>query len=137
MELNKLKANLENPEFYKKHVKGFFLFSFWKKTYKTYREAEKKSIVPNYLLREDTHEDSFYNTYALSVDGAIDEATLQEITAQIKALDLGTIRYLSHGTNGFFPLVDENGVCVEETNIDINGKGIYVYAVSDFKKRHC
>lgn len=131
MNIEKLKANLEDISFYKKHIPNlFFIISFWKKTYKEYQGAQKKSIVPSYLLRKSKHDSNHYNTYAISLAGEIDEAVVEKLIGIAQSLDLGEIRFMAHATNGFFPMVDAHGESVDHPNISLP-TGIYMYTLAD------
>lgn len=136
MNVERLEQRLEDPAFYKKHIPNlFFIFSFWKKTYKEYKAATDKKIIPNYLLRRSEQEDFFYNTYAISTAGTIDESLLRKLESFAKNLGMGEIRYMAHGTNGFFPLLDENKVssyCPGLISANETGH-LYLFTLSDTK----
>lgn len=136
MTFKTLEKNLESPEFFKKAIPSFLFFNPWKKELQKYQEAELKRVVPNYLLRKDEHDEFFYNTYAFSVNGAIDENSVENLIAMAHDLELGQVRYIAHGTNGFFPLIDENGKFADHTGIATNVEGLYLFTVSDDKENN-
>jgi hypothetical protein len=134
MSIELLKQKLEDPNFYKQNIPNlFFIFSFWKKAHQEYQTAEEKKIVPNTLLRSAEHEDFFYNTYAISTEGEIDGDMAARLKSFAQSLELGEIRYMAHATNGFFPLLDENGVNVDNPDMKLGIPNLYIFTVSDTK----
>ncbi len=136
MSVEILKQRLEDPAFYKKHIPNlFFIFSFWKKAYKEYQTAEDKKILPNYLLRRSEQEDFFYNTYVISTAGQIDDRMLTKLQLFAMNLGMGEIRYMAHGTNGFFPLLDEDKVNVYYPALksEVEAENLYFFTLSDTK----
>jgi hypothetical protein len=136
MSVELLKQRLEEPVFYKKHIPNlFFIFSFWKKTYKEYQAAEHKKVVPNYILRRSKQEDFFYSTYAISTSGQIDGSILRKLETFALNLGMGEIRYMAHGTNGFFPLDDEDKVKAycPELKPASEIENLYLFTLSDTK----
>lgn len=134
MNTEKIQQKLQDPQFYKRHIPNlFFIFSFWKKAHQEYTTADSRKILVNHLLRRSEHEDFFYNTYAFSVTEDLDQAKLEHLTRMANGLALGEIRYMSHGTNGFFPLIDEEGQIVDAPDINLGIPGVYLYTVSDTK----
>lgn len=134
MNTEKIQQKLQDPQFYKRHIPNlFFIFSFWKKAHQEYTTADSRKILVNHLLRRSEHEDFFYNTYAFSVTEDLDQAKLEHLTRMANGLALGEIRYMSHGTNGFFPLMDEEGQIVDAPDINLGIPGVYLYTVSDTK----
>jgi hypothetical protein len=136
MSVEILKQRLEDPAFYKKHIPNlFFIFSFWKKTYREYQSAKVKKILPNYLLRRSEQEDFFYNTYVLSTSGQIDTPMLQKLESFVRRLGMGEIRYMAHGTNGFFPLQHEDKVNVycPALKSEVDVENLYFFTLSDTK----
>jgi len=134
MSIELLKQKLEDPAFYKQNIPNlFFIFSFWKKAHQEYQTAEEKKIVTNILLRSAEHEDFFYHTYAISTEGEIDADLAAKLKSFAQTLELGEIRYMAHGTNGFFPLLDENGVNVDNPEMKLGVPNIYIFTISDTK----
>lgn len=131
--IEKLQQKLEDPQFFKRHIPNvFFIFSSWKKDHQRYQEADKRRIVTNHLLRRSEHEDFFYNTYAICTSGDdIERSQVEQLRQLAQNLALGEIRYMAHGANGFFPLVDENGAIVDAPDIKLGIPDVYIFTVSD------
>lgn len=130
--LEKLQQKLEDPQFFKRHIPNIlFIFSSWKKDHQRYMDADKRKIVVNHLLRRSEHEDFFYNTYAISTSGELEPARLEQLRQVVQNLALGEIRYMAHATNGFHPLVDENGEIVDAPDIKLGIPDVYIFTVSD------
>lgn len=130
--LEKLQQKLEDPEFFKRHIPNIlFIFSSWKKDFQRYQEADRRRIVTNHLLRRSEHEDFFYNTYAISTTGDIDASQVDRLRHIAQQLELGEIRYMAHATNGFHPLVDENGEIVDAPDIKLGVSDVYLFTLSD------
>lgn len=126
-----MKINLEDINFYKKHLK-VFLFRPWKQAYKTYSEADETRIVTNYLLRSDSHDGTFYNTYLLSVDGEIEEPVVNQLKRDAQDIELSHIRYISQSPMGFSPILNEEGV-YDDFNCLPAGDGLYIITVAATK----
>ncbi len=68
---------------------------------KTYLKLENRKVVNLYPIRTVMHEDSRYCLYACPLKGTeIDEATLQNIKADVDTLEIGEIRYDSVQSSG-------------------------------------
>ncbi|MCT4638989.1 MAG: hypothetical protein N4A72_14905 [Bacteroidales bacterium] len=110
MNLDTLKSKLNNREFFKSACPGRFLFwSFWKKSHEKYTTFPVKEVCKGTSLREFTYEDRIYNVIAYSTNGDIQPDILEEIKTFVNRVEIGQIRYESHGTNGFFPLTSPEG----------------------------
>lgn len=73
----------------------------FKKCVKAWKESDSPRIVPLHPLRAFHHDDVVYTVYAFSPAGnSIDEATLPQLTAEAKAMDIGELRYDSVQSNG-------------------------------------
>ncbi|MES2582741.1 MAG: hypothetical protein V4627_08505 [Pseudomonadota bacterium] len=131
MNFEKLKASLDDINFYKKNIPNlFYVFSFWKKAYQEYQGAQEKRILPSCLLRKSEHDTSHYNTYAISLAGAIDPDLADRLVGIAQNLDLGEVRFMAHATNGFFPMVDAQGVSVDHPDIALP-TGVHMYTIAD------
>lgn len=136
MTIGSLEAKLNDEAFYKRCIPNFLFFSPWKKTYAQYNEADTKSVVPNYLLRKDAYGDFFYSTYAISIDGEIDNEKVEALQAFANGLELGQIRYLGSGINGFFPIHFDTGEMNEGVVLKPALAGIYIFVIANDKEQN-
>ncbi len=140
MELKTIEKELLNPDFFKKACPEKFLFwSFWKKSYEQYNKAQERGVCKAVTLREATYEDRAYRVLAYSVNGELSNTVIEELKQQINSADIGNIRYEAHGTNGFFPLLNEEGELQWEDHelkgLYKNYNGVFLIITSEQKEK--
>lgn len=117
MDTTTLATKLNDSNFLKKACPGRFLFTpYWKKTFKSYTSATEKGVCKAITLRELTYDENAYRVMAYSTQSDISQKNINELREIVNSADIGTIRFEAHGTNGFFPLLNENGDLVFAQN---------------------
>ena len=95
----KLEGKLASKEGFKEIHGGGFLGGKAKKSFATWSEAEKKSVLPQYLVQDFLHQgedlESYYGIYAFSTKGEIDAETLAQLMQEASGIDISTVRYES------------------------------------------
>lgn len=134
--IKELQQKLKTEIFFKKAIPNvLFFFKPWKKSYKQYQESQNKGIAKNVLIRDAEHEEINYRVYAYSVNGEMSVDVIINIKNIVANIPIGTIRFEANGTNGIFPLINENGEMCFDAD-DIKGlcrqfKDVYLHVLAD------
>jgi hypothetical protein len=122
-----------------------FLGGKAKKSFAVWSEAEKKAVLPLYLVQHFVYQnedsETYYAIYAFSTEGEIDADTLARLKQAASGIDLGTVRYecteysrleLWRGKEGSF--TQENNTIATSLSDVANGLFVYAEAVGSGSK---
>jgi hypothetical protein len=107
-----------------------------KKSFAVWSVAEKKAVLPLYLIQQFVHQSeeskSYYAIYAFSTKGEIEAETLAKLKQAATEIELGTVRYesLSYSRLALWRSTDEAFVQAHNTisnSLSDVPNGLFVY----------
>jgi len=101
MDAQTIAASLSTVDGWKAIGSGGLFGGKAKQSLEKWQASSEKGVVPLYTLRRDEHDSYYYAVYAFSTKGGLTDAEIAELTAAVREIPLGMIRFES-ADNSYF-----------------------------------